>query len=303
MGAYAVLHLGWSTKYTMQKLMDYIGGPFCYFCDHNGSEKYRLGIYDCMEAITVGVKTYGWFTKGDTGPMRKGISMNWVIPSRILAMKDPKIECEDGTVIINPKYKAAIQARSIGHVIRLNDKDYEHDQKYGPTYSMDDFFACGIAITDIFFKDGGIPKWSQVDLFLRLCAIPDMRIAVHCHAGLGRTGTMIACILIRDHGFTSRQAVAWLNLCRRGSIMGKQHQFLDHFYENLDKFNSSSVYQLYYKEAVLEYKKTQRQLKLKSNESRKKAEREDSEPAIKKGKRNSPRPKKKNRRTQSVLIV
>lgn len=45
-------------------------------------------------------------------------------------------------------------------------------------------------------------------------------------AGLGRTGTMIAAYLIQHYRMTTRESVAWMRMCRPGSITGSQQLFL-----------------------------------------------------------------------------
>jgi cell division cycle 14 len=54
-----------------------------------------------------------------------------------------------------------------------------------------------------------------------------VNVKILCSAGLGRTGTLIACYMMKHHGFTAREAIAWLRVCRPGSVIGHQQWFLD----------------------------------------------------------------------------
>lgn len=45
-------------------------------------------------------------------------------------------------------------------------------------------------------------------------------------AGLGRTGTLIACWLMKEYGVTAAESMAWLRICRPGSVIGPQQEFL-----------------------------------------------------------------------------
>lgn len=46
-------------------------------------------------------------------------------------------------------------------------------------------------------------------------------------AGLGRTGSLIGCYVIKHYGFTAREAIAWVRLCRPGSVIGLQQEWLE----------------------------------------------------------------------------
>ena len=45
-------------------------------------------------------------------------------------------------------------------------------------------------------------------------------------AGLGRTGTLIACYIMKHYKFTAAEAIAWIRICRPGSVIGPQQEFL-----------------------------------------------------------------------------
>ena len=54
----------------------------------------------------------------------------------------------------------------------------------------------------------------------------DAAVAVHCKAGLGRTGSCNGVFMMKHYGLTAEETIAWTRICRPGSIIGPQQHFL-----------------------------------------------------------------------------
>lgn len=81
--------------------------------------------------------------------------------------------------------------------------------------------AAGINHFNYSWPDMTAPKLSLLkDIILVACNELDRgnKIAVHCHAGFGRTGIVIACILIVRQSMTSADAIAHVRDKRKGSV-------------------------------------------------------------------------------------
>lgn len=110
--------------------------------------------------------------------------------------------------------------RNVGLVVRLNS------ELYSPTY----FTALGINHLDMIFDDGTCPSLHMVKRFIRLAhdmiTIKGQAIAVHCKAGLGRTGCLIGAYLIYRYGFTANEIIAFMRFMRPGMVVGPQQHWL-----------------------------------------------------------------------------
>ena len=110
--------------------------------------------------------------------------------------------------------------RNVGVVVRLNS------ELYSPTY----FTALGINHLDMIFDDGTVPPLPMVKKFIKLSHdminIKGKAIAVHCKAGLGRTGCLIGAYLIYRHGFTANEVIAYMRFMRPGMVVGPQQHWL-----------------------------------------------------------------------------
>ena len=49
---------------------------------------------------------------------------------------------------------------------------------------------------------------------------------MHCKAGLGRTGSLIALYIMKHIGFPPADFIGWIRIARPGSILGPQQQYL-----------------------------------------------------------------------------
>ena len=83
----------------------------------------------------------------------------------------------------------------------------------------------------MFFLDGSNPSDELVDEFLDICEKHFQlsntgAIAVHCKAGLGRTGTLVGCYAMKHFGFPAADFIGWIRIARPGSILGPQQHFL-----------------------------------------------------------------------------
>ena len=91
------------------------------------------------------------------------------------------------------------------------------------------FEDSGIRHLRLEFDDCSIPPDHVASAFLAAADAAFAaggRVAVHCRAELGRTGTLIALYLMRSCGFTAREAMAWLRIMRPGSVIGRQQHYL-----------------------------------------------------------------------------
>jgi cell division cycle 14 len=78
----------------------------------------------------------------------------------------------------------------------------------------------GLKHIDLYFIDGTTPKPKIVEKFFEEVENEDGAIAIHCKAGLGRTGSLIALYAMKHYGFPAAAFIGWIRLARPGSILG-----------------------------------------------------------------------------------
>lgn len=114
-------------------------------------------------------------------------------------------------------------------VVRLNRKRY--DERV--------FVNEGFKFLDIPFEDGTIPPEDTREKFLVEAEEEKGAVAVHCKAGLGRTGTLIGLYCMKHYGFPAAAFIGWARICRPGSVLGPQQHFLNEVEDQMVKAGDS----------------------------------------------------------------
>ena len=94
------------------------------------------------------------------------------------------------------------------------------------SYDASEFARQGLHHHELDYGDWAAPSQEAVAGFFRVVDAARGGVAVHSAGGHGRNGTLIALYLMRRHGFRAQEAVAWLRICRPGSVVAEQHAFL-----------------------------------------------------------------------------
>jgi cell division cycle 14 len=152
-------------------------------------------------------------------------ALHVVVPGKLIAFAGP-VELPGGRAIADDArgvrafgpayYTAVLRALGASTVVRL----------CAPRYDPAAFAAAGLAHRDLPFPDCTAPPPDVVARFLRIADAAPGLVAVHCRAGLGRTGTLAALYAMRRHGFAAREAIAWLRIVRPGCVIGEQQHYL-----------------------------------------------------------------------------
>lgn len=223
--AYQVIALG-KSAHAAHEPFEGINPPLQPFRDaSSGTCTFHLTVKDCMEALQISiekrwfdwtrfnVESYDYFSDVNHG------DMNWIIPGKFLAFAGPSPTPRDadGYPAFTPEdYVQVFLQAGIGLTVRLNK----------PCYDRRSFTQRGIRHVDLYFRDGGCPDRQIISKFLHVTENEPGAVAVHCKAGLGRTGTLIGLYAMKNHFLPARAFIAWNRMCRPGSVLGPQQHFL-----------------------------------------------------------------------------
>jgi len=116
---------------------------------------------------------------------------------------------------------------NVGHVARLNeDKEVRKQGQY-----VEAFSKSGIECLSYAFEDMKCPSKEVVSAFLKQCkkirsgaSGNSKAVGIHCKAGLGRTGVMMASYAVQFHVISGNEFLGWVRLCRPGSVQNRAQE-------------------------------------------------------------------------------
>eukprot|EP00043_Microstomoeca_roanoka_P030285 m.25670 g.25670 ORF g.25670 m.25670 type:complete len:624 (+) comp9902_c0_seq1:127-1998(+) len=185
------------------------------------------GVYQAMlngfvNFKTFNLKDYELHKRMDLG------DFNWIVDGKFISMSSPYDETygwPSWTRFCVEDYISYFKAHNVTAVVRLNE----------PMYNRPKFTSQGFKHYEMCFRDGTNPPDHILQRFLKACEEAKGAIAVHCTAGLGRTGTMVACYIMKHYHLTAAETIAWLRVARPGSVIGRQQRFVEDHQEDMWK--------------------------------------------------------------------
>lgn len=203
LGAYLVLFCGAESDAAYSTLSMF--EPFLAFRDPTcGISTYRLTVLDCTRAIlranrvgwidfnNFNLEEYEYFEQVENG------DLNWIVPNKLMAFSGPsakRLEIYGYRTLVPEDYVEYFHRVGITGVVRLNRKAYDRRR----------FTDHGLSHYDLYFPDGSCPPDKILRRFLEIVEETSGALAVHCKAGLGRTGALMGCYIMKHYRFTCNE--------------------------------------------------------------------------------------------------
>lgn len=226
LACYMVLVQSWAPHQVLQPLSQ-VEVPFQPFRDAGYSTAdFEITIQDIVYAMwrakergmidltTFNLEEYEQYERVDQGDFN-------LISKDFIAFASPQQNVRKPGVLNEPFKKVLnyFMSSNVQLVVRLNSH----------LYDANEFTKRNIQHIDMIFEDGTCPTLDYVRKFIGAaeCVInKGGKIAVHCKAGLGRTGCLIGAHLIYTHGFTANECIAYMRMIRPGMVVGPQQHWL-----------------------------------------------------------------------------
>ncbi|CAL9735444.1 tyrosine-protein phosphatase Cdc14p [Monosporozyma servazzii] len=228
---YMILVQGWTPHQVLQPLAQ-VDPPFMPFRDAGYSNAdFEITIQDVVYGVwrakekglidlhSFNLEIYEKYEHVENG------DFNVLTPDFIAfasPQEDMRVTSTDFKPHLNQPFRSVLKFFSendVQLVVRLNSH----------LYNKHHFEDVDIKHVDLIFEDGTCPDMSIVKNFVGAAETIIKRggkIAVHCKAGLGRTGCLIGAHLIYTYGFTANECIGFLRFIRPGMVVGPQQHWL-----------------------------------------------------------------------------
>lgn len=222
---YMILVQSWSPHQVLQPISQ-IDPPFQSFRDAGYSNAdFEITIQDVVYAMwrakergmidltSFNLEEYEQYERVDQGDFN-------VISKDFIAFASPQQSSRKSS--LNEPFRKVLNyfiEHDVQLVVRLNSHLYDSNE----------FTKRNIQHIDMIFDDGTCPTLEYVHKFIGAAETvinKGGKIAVHCKAGLGRTGCLIGAHLIYTHGFTANECIAYMRMLRPGMVVGPQQHWL-----------------------------------------------------------------------------
>ncbi|EDO15689.1 hypothetical protein Kpol_1008p28 [Vanderwaltozyma polyspora DSM 70294] len=231
---YMVLVQGWTPHQVLQPLAQ-VDPPFMPFRDAGYSNAdFEITIQDVIYGVwrakekglidlqSFNLETYERYERVENGDFN-------VLTPDFIAFASPQesnrsigVTSSPGKSHLNQPFRSVLKyfsKNNVQLVVRLNSH----------LYNKQHFEDLSIQHIDMIFEDGTCPDMSIVKNFVGAAETiinKGGKIAVHCKAGLGRTGCLIGAHLIYTHGFTANECIGFMRFIRPGMVVGPQQHWL-----------------------------------------------------------------------------
>lgn len=150
-------------------------------------------------------------------------SFSWVVPGQLAGLAQPGgdgFAQAEGSAL--GRHLEELVAEGVGALVTLSEEPLDRVA----------IARHGLRYLHLPVADMTAPSVEEVDRavsFIERAQEDDLPAAVHCRAGLGRTGTLLACCLVKQ-GRDSADAVAEIRRLRPGSIETRDQELVVHAY-------------------------------------------------------------------------
>jgi len=227
-GIYQVIFLNRSAEEAFKPLQAY--KPYVPFRDAScGVSTFHLTVFDVIKGIQKArdVGFLDWNSGSSSWSLEEyehyeqveNGDLNWIVPGKLVAFSGPAARGNEiaGYRLHTPEdYWDYYRKKGVTAVVRLNKKVYDRKR----------FTDGGFRHYDLYFPDGSCPTEAILLKWLEIAESEPGALAVHCKAGLGRTGVLICCYIMKHFKFTAEEVIGYIRVCRPGSVIGPQQNFL-----------------------------------------------------------------------------